>query len=81
VVRSNKKRLARVWEPFEACWTEPYPDQAGLHRNGDGNGFSIVSALYLNLGSLGISAVAAQVCPYVRQSLKNMDLSFGNDQV
>jgi len=34
-----------------ASGTEPYPDQAGLYMMGDGNGFSMMSALYLNLYS------------------------------
>jgi hypothetical protein len=34
-----------------ASGTEPYPDQAGLRMKGDGNGFSMMSALYLNLYS------------------------------
>jgi hypothetical protein len=41
-----KKRLSKVWEPFTARETEPYPDQAGLYMSGDGNGFSMMSALY-----------------------------------
>jgi len=34
-----------------ASGTEPYPDQAGLYMKGDGSGFSMMSALYLNLYS------------------------------
>jgi hypothetical protein len=36
-------------EPFMANGTEPYPDQAGMYMKVDGNGLSIMSALYLNL--------------------------------